>query len=45
MKTEQEKVVIKKKLYVSATVETLVLDGNDVITSSKDVIQDDIFDQ
>lgn len=41
---KQEKDVIKKKLYVTAIVEVLALDGEDVITSSNDVIKDDIFE-
>ncbi len=46
MKTKQEKVIVNKKIYVSAIVETLILDEKDIITSSSDdYTQDDIFER
>ena len=46
MKTKQEKVIVNKKIYVSAIVETLILDEKDIITSSsEDYTQDDIFER
>ena len=46
MKIKQEKVIVNKKIYVSAIVETLILDEKDIITSSSDdYTQDDIFER